>query len=66
MSDLRRRATALVKECEAQGYRVKRTRAGWRVLSKDGQGSVVVHQTPSEYRGVRNAASELRKIGVDL
>lgn len=46
-----------------QGFAVKEKKAGVMIFGTDG-GMVMLHRTPSDSRGVKNAASRLRKIGV--
>lgn len=52
-----------MEECRASGLRVQETAKGFRVLGKDG-GIVVVHCTPSDHRWIKNARSNLRRIGL--
>jgi len=54
------------------------TRAGWRLergnkggaatkcFSPDGEHIVVMHETPSEYRGQKNLLSEFRRAGFEF
>lgn len=48
-----------------QGFTVKEKKSGVMVMGGDG-GMVMLHRTPSDSRGVKNAASRLRKIGVTV
>lgn len=62
-----RRAEALARTCEQQGFRVKRTRHGYVAYSKDRNGgSVGWHTTPSDSRAVKNLIADLRRIGVEV
>lgn len=54
---------ALVKEAEAQGFIVQKKKKGWMVLTSNGQGSVMVHKTLSDHRGLKNAIARLRRYG---
>lgn len=56
----------LVKICEEQGFRTKRTRSGVMVFGKKGQGMVEIHLTPSDHRANLNSVARLRRIGVQL
>ena len=58
-------AESLVKICEEQGFRTKRTRSGVMVLGKHG-GAVQIHFTPSDHRAYRNEVARLRRLGVQL
>lgn len=48
---------------EDQGFRVKEKRSGVMIFGHGG-GAVMLHRTPSDTRGVRNAQARLRAIGV--
>ncbi len=52
--------------CEDQGFRVRKTKAGFQILAKTGTGMVVIHMTCSDVRALKNVRSELKKIGVEL
>jgi hypothetical protein len=54
---------ALVKEAEVQGFRIEKKKKGWMVLTPNGQGSVMVHKTLSDHRGLNNAISRLKRYG---
>lgn len=67
MADYRKDVHALVHAAQSQGFNVQITRKGYRVFAKSlTGGSVVIHRTPSDWRAVKNARSELRKIGVKI
>lgn len=59
-------ALALMQLCEDQGFRVRKTKAGFQILAKTGTGMVVIHMTCSDVRALKNVRSELKKIGVEL
>lgn len=65
-NSLSRQIKGFIKAAEAQGFRTKETRKGVMIYGKDGQTSVLLHLTPSDTRGVKNAAAMLRKIGVEI
>jgi hypothetical protein len=65
MADLATQVEQLLKAAQAQGFATRPKRKGTMVLGQDG-GSVMLHHTPSDWRGVRNARAALRKIGVSL
>jgi len=61
---------ALVAKCEALGWQVKPTRHGWRITAP----ATAPDKAPpapvsiggdGDYRAVRNAAGDLRRIGLD-
>jgi hypothetical protein len=54
---------ALVREAEAQGFTIKAKKKGWMVLTPNGKGSVMVHKTLSDHRGLKNAIARLRRYG---
>jgi len=57
----------LVNLAERQGFRVRRTRKGFMVYAKIRErGSVTLHLTCSDHRAIKNALTELRKIGVEV
>lgn len=62
-SSLAREAKELVKKAEEQGFRVKPKKKGWMLLTPNGQGSVMIHKTPSDPTSNRNALARLRKYG---
>lgn len=62
---LGRQVQAMIQAATDQGFRVKEKKAGFMVMG-DGAGSVMLHRTPSDTRGVNNARSRLRRIGVNL
>lgn len=53
----------LFAELEASGWRIERSKSGWKCYSPCGRYIVTMHATPSEYRGARNIMSEFRKAG---
>lgn len=55
---------AYVRAAEAQGFRTRDKKSGTMILGSGG--AVMVHHTPSDARGVKNAAARLRAIGVVL
>jgi hypothetical protein len=54
----------LLDHFEAQGCTVKRITAGYRILSPNGTGSIVMHLTLSDKRGMLNLKSDARKVGI--
>ena len=56
----------LAAHCEAQGFRVKRTKKGYFAYSKTGVGMSVWRITPSDYRSYKNTVASLRRLGVDI
>jgi hypothetical protein len=65
-SDLRKQVEEMVSAAEAQGFRVLDRGANYMVLAKAETGLVVLHKTPSDIRGIRNARAQLRAIGVQV
>lgn len=66
-NSLSRQIRQMVEAAEQQGFRVKETRKGWLVYPADtGVSGVLMHKTPSDPRGVKNARAMLRRIGVDV
>lgn len=61
---LAREVRAMVASAEAQGYRTREKKSGTMILGNSG--AVMIHHTPSDPRGVKNAAARLRAIGVVL
>lgn len=56
----------LIRSAWAQGCDVVPTKKGhFKVLLPDGNGMVLLPGTPSDYRGIRNARSQLRGHGID-
>lgn len=62
---LQREVSRMIGAAEAQGFRTKVKKAGTMILGHDG-GSVMLHHTPSDSRGVKNAQARLRAIGVAI
>lgn len=57
------RARDLVRKLRKQGFDIEHTRRGHLKVSRDGGPFVIMPSTPSEYRGMKNAESLLKKIG---
>lgn len=61
-----KRMKALIRELEAQGFRVQATKAGWMIwppnLDRNG---VAIHRTPGDYRAWANMLARLKKVGFD-
>lgn len=55
-----------IRECRRQGFRVRQTRKGYVVYSKDGVHTAGFHKTPSDKHGFKNSLKDLRRIGVDI
>lgn len=66
MSKRRNESADLISVCQSQGFQVKPTRKGWRVLARDGTGQATLHKTPSDCRSFKNTVAELRRIGVNI
>ena len=63
-SDLTRLSKELRQEAQRQGWRVNVTGSGhYRLLSPDGQTIVILQATPTDYRGMRNTISAMRRGG---
>lgn len=56
-------AKKLVKEAEKQGFVAKEKKNGWMLTVPNGQGSVMIHKTPSDHRALKNAVARLRRYG---
>jgi len=54
---------ALVKEAKAQGFQIEEKKKGWMVMTPNGKGSVMVHKTLSDHRGLKNAIARLKRYG---
>jgi hypothetical protein len=65
MGKVQREVEAIVKKAEAQGYTIKEKKMGWMVLTSNGQGSVMLHKTPSDHRALKNAVARLRRYGFE-
>jgi hypothetical protein len=65
-NSLSRQIRGFIKAAEEQGFRVKDTRKGVFVYPKNSTDApVLLHLTPSDGRGVKNARARLRSIGVE-
>jgi len=62
-SSLAKEAKKLVKEAERQGFTAKEKKNGWMLTVPNGQGSVMIHKTPSDQRALKNALARLRRYG---
>jgi hypothetical protein len=62
---IQREVEAIVRKAEAQGFDVKVKKMGWMISTPNGQGSVMVHKTPSDHRALKNALARLRRYGFD-
>ena len=49
---------------EAQGATVKRVANGYRVLAPNGTGSMTIHLSVSDARGIMNIKQDCRKAGL--
>jgi hypothetical protein len=56
---------ALVAEARRQGFTIVDKKKGWMILTPNGQGSVMVHKTLSDHRGLKNAIARLRRYGFE-
>jgi hypothetical protein len=54
---------AIVREAKKQGFMVKEKKMGWMIQTPNGQGSVMLHKTPSDHRAIRNDLARLRRYG---
>jgi len=60
--DMKRLREALA----AQGFEVERARNGhWRVTTPDGMARMQIANTPSDWRGIRNTVSRLKRLGFE-
>lgn len=55
----------LHKELRRAGWRLERHKGGMKCYSPNGKSIVVMHETPSEYRGEKNLMSEFRRAGFE-
>jgi len=55
---------ALIGAATRVGWRAVPTRKGFMLRSPDGTTQVLVHQSPSDWRALRNARAQLRRAGV--
>lgn len=62
---LSKQVDRMIDSALSQGFTVKEKKSGVMIFGTDG-GMVMLHRTPSDPRGVKNAASRLRKIGVTV
>lgn len=53
----------MIKELEAQGWRVEKKTKHYQAFSPDGQGIVTFSATPSDHRSAANTVSRLRRYG---
>ncbi len=58
-----KRVGKLLKQLQAQNWRLAETRNGWMAYSPDGVTKVAIHKTPSDHRWYDNTIRELRKGG---
>lgn len=56
----------LQKQLRRAGWRLERHKKGMKCYSPDGEHIVVMHDTPSEYRGRKNLLAEFRRAGFDF
>lgn len=56
----------LVKELEAQDWKVEETRKGLMLKSPNGTDQVLVHHTPSDKKAWMNIRARLRRAGAVL
>ena len=54
----------LLSGFEAQGARVVRVNAGYRILAPNGTGSMTIHKSVSDSRGIMNIKQDCRKAGL--
>jgi len=55
---------ALIGAALAAGWRTVPTRKGFMLRSPDGTTQVLLHQSPSDWRAMKNARAQLRRAGV--
>jgi hypothetical protein len=65
MASYRKAAKRLLREAEAQGWRVKDKTKGWMLMSPDGVTKVMIHKTASNHHALDNAISEMRAGGFE-
>lgn len=63
---LSRQIKTFIRAADEQGFRTRETKKGVMIYAKNGEGAVLLHLTPSDKRGVKNARARLRGIGVSL
>jgi hypothetical protein len=56
----------IVESARQQGFGVKRTRSGWRIMAPDGKGLAHLHLTPSDHRNIKNTTADMRRIGLKI
>lgn len=65
-ADLKKQVRSLLSRAEKQGFRVElNANSHWTVKAPDGVGQRTFAQTPSDWRGVKNMESDLKKMGLD-
>lgn len=50
----------------AEGWRIERTRCGWKFFSSNGHDIVTVHNGSSDKRHVHNIKADLKRAGLDV
>ncbi len=56
---------AIVRKAAKQGFKVKEKKMGWMIQTPNGQGSVMLHKTPSDHHAVKNDLARLRRYGYE-
>ena len=59
---LAKQITGFISQAEAQGFPIREKKSGVMIFGNGG--AVMLHRTPSDARGVKNAQARLRAIGV--
>jgi hypothetical protein len=63
MANPQKEVRELVKAAKKQGWRVKETKKGYLLYDPSGRHKELVHQTPSDPRGLRDSLSRMRRFG---
>jgi hypothetical protein len=53
----------VLKAAEDQGWRIEPTKKGWKLYAPDGVNIVIVHNTPSDHRALKNTIARMRQYG---
>lgn len=66
MANPQKEVRELVKAAKRQGWRVKQTKEGYLLLDPSGRHKELLHQTPSDPRGLRDSLSRMRRFGFEM
>ena len=57
----------IIKAVErAEGWRVERTRSGWKFFAPNGTDIVTIHNGSSDGRHTKNIKGDLKRVGLDV